>query len=130
MHAADKQNDFTEHGKEQEDTFHVMIALPTSKPAMEIVCGEQGGSLLTADAAGFRGNRLEDTSCGASDFFVSGSQIGRALHTIRPGKTLNSAAGLPARVRIPVPPSATSRLLYQLLDRMRRATNYSDQKAN
>jgi hypothetical protein len=33
----------------------------------------------------------------------------------RPGKTLNSAAGLPARVQIPVPPSATSRLIYELL---------------
>jgi hypothetical protein len=32
-----------------------------------------------------------------------------------PGKTLNSAAGLLARVQIPVPPSATSRLLYELL---------------
>jgi hypothetical protein len=37
----------------------------------------------------------------------------------RPGKTLNSAAGLPARVQIPVPPSATSRLLYELLGRVR-----------
>jgi hypothetical protein len=36
-----------------------------------------------------------------------------------PGKTLNSAAGLPARVQIPVPPSATSRLLYELLVRVR-----------
>jgi hypothetical protein len=36
----------------------------------------------------------------------------------RPGKTLNSAAGLPARVQIPVPPSATSRLLYELLGRV------------
>jgi hypothetical protein len=35
-----------------------------------------------------------------------------------PGKTLNSAAGLPARVQIPVPPSATSRLLYELLGRV------------
>jgi hypothetical protein len=35
-----------------------------------------------------------------------------------PGKTLNSAAGLPARVQIPVPPSATSRFLYELLDRV------------
>jgi hypothetical protein len=39
--------------------------------------------------------------------------------TFRPGKTLNSAAGLPARVQIPVPPSATSRLLYELLVRVR-----------
>jgi hypothetical protein len=31
-------------------------------------------------------------------------------HAVHPGKTLNSAAGLPARVQIPVPPSATSRL--------------------
>jgi hypothetical protein len=28
-----------------------------------------------------------------------------------PGKTLNSAVGVPARVLIPVPPSATSRLV-------------------
>jgi hypothetical protein len=34
---------------------------------------------------------------------------------LRPGKTLNSAAGLPARVQTPVPPSATSRLLYEQL---------------
>jgi hypothetical protein len=38
---------------------------------------------------------------------------------ICPGKTLNSAAGLPARVHIPVLPSATSRLLHELLSRMR-----------
>jgi hypothetical protein len=56
MHAADKQNNFTEHGQEQDDTFHVMIALPTSNPAMGIVCGEHGGSL---DAAGFRGGSFE-----------------------------------------------------------------------
>jgi hypothetical protein len=41
------------------------------------------------------------------------------LRTSRPVKTLNSAAGLPARVHIPVPPSATSRLLYELLGRVR-----------
>jgi hypothetical protein len=35
------------------------------------------------------------------------------------GKTLKSAAGPPARVQIPVPPSATSRLLYELLGRVR-----------
>jgi hypothetical protein len=34
-------------------------------------------------------------------------------------KTLNSAAGLPARVQIPVSPSAASRLLYGLLGRVR-----------
>jgi hypothetical protein len=32
---------------------------------------------------------------------------------------LNSTAGLPARVQIPVPPSAASRLLYELLGRVR-----------
>jgi hypothetical protein len=32
---------------------------------------------------------------------------------------VNSAGGLPARVQIPVPPSATSRLLYELLGRVR-----------
>jgi hypothetical protein len=37
----------------------------------------------------------------------------------RPGKMLNSAVGLPARVQIPVPPSANSRLLYELLVRVR-----------
>jgi hypothetical protein len=42
-----------------------------------------------------------------------------ALTVRRPGKTLISAAGLPARVQIPVPPSATSRLLYELLGRVR-----------
>jgi hypothetical protein len=36
-----------------------------------------------------------------------------------PGLTLNSAAGLPARVRIPVLPRATSRPLYELLGRVR-----------
>jgi hypothetical protein len=41
------------------------------------------------------------------------------IDKIRLGKTLNSAAGLPARVQIPVPPSATSRLLYELLARVR-----------
>jgi hypothetical protein len=35
------------------------------------------------------------------------------------GMTLNSAAGLPARVRIPALLGATSRLLYKLLDRVR-----------
>jgi hypothetical protein len=38
---------------------------------------------------------------------------------IGPQKTLNSASCLPARVQIPVPPSATSRLLYELLGRVR-----------
>jgi hypothetical protein len=37
----------------------------------------------------------------------------------RPGETLNSATGLPARVQIPVPPSVTSRLFYELLGRVR-----------
>jgi hypothetical protein len=37
----------------------------------------------------------------------------------RPGKPLNSAAGLPDRVQIPVLPSATSRLLYELLGGVR-----------
>jgi hypothetical protein len=37
----------------------------------------------------------------------------------RPGKMLNSAVGLPARVQIPVPPSANSRLLYELLRSVR-----------
>jgi hypothetical protein len=35
------------------------------------------------------------------------------------GITLNSAAGLPARVRVPVLPSATSRLIYELLGKVR-----------
>jgi hypothetical protein len=43
---------------------------------------------------------------------------GRAIAS-RPGKTLNSAAGLPARVQNPVLPSATFRLLYELLSRVR-----------
>jgi hypothetical protein len=34
-------------------------------------------------------------------------------------KLLNRAAGMPARVQIPVPPSATSRLSYELLGRVR-----------
>jgi hypothetical protein len=37
------------------------------------------------------------------------------FHIDGPAKTLNSAAGLPERVQIPVPPSTTSRLLYELL---------------
>jgi hypothetical protein len=36
-----------------------------------------------------------------------------------PGKTLISATGPPARVQIPVPSSATSDIVYELLSRVR-----------
>jgi hypothetical protein len=39
--------------------------------------------------------------------------------SFRPGKTCNSAAGLPARIQILVLPSAISRLLHKLLGRVR-----------
>jgi hypothetical protein len=54
-----------------------------------------------------------------NDFTVTHEDEGSELYTHGPGKTFNSAAGLPARVQIPVPTSATSRLLYELLGRVR-----------
>jgi hypothetical protein len=49
----------------------------------------------------------------------SGCRCPSTAHIIRRVKLSISAEGLPARVRIPVPPSAASRLLYELLDRVR-----------
>jgi hypothetical protein len=51
--------------------------------------------------------------------FHSWRRVQLSSRISRPGKTLNSAAGLPARVQIPVPPSATSRPLFELLGRVR-----------
>jgi hypothetical protein len=68
--------------------------------------------------AGFFELQHSSPSVPSHNFLWPGDN-GAHFLTLSPGNALNSAAGLPAQVQIPVPPSATSRLLYELLGRVR-----------